>query len=88
MLIAVLTKPPNSVNSYTMDWSDLGETVTSSSWSVPSGLTQVSGSFGASSSFIQVSGGVACNTYEVTNFINTSSGQTSSRSVVFHFRSW
>lgn len=87
MIVAILTKPPNSVFTYEMDWSDLGETITSSSWTA-SGLTTVSSSFGTDYSLIKVSGGEACTNYQLINYVNTNSGQVTSRSVILSFRNW
>lgn len=90
-LLQVFVKPPGSSNDYTIDWSEwlnTGDIISSSSWTVPAGLTAVASSFTDTETVIRVSGGVSCNSYELINMINTSGGELSTRSIVLYYRSW
>lgn len=78
-------KDPSDIKTYTMDWSgDLldGATLTGSTWDIqPTGLTKVSDGIvsGNLKSSLTVSGGVAGTTYECTNQVTTSAGETLNR---------
>ena len=76
-----LPKDPNSVIDFVMDWSDwLGsDTISSSDWTVTTGLTEDSDAYTTTTATIWVSGGEAGTTYTLTNRIVTSSGRTADR---------
>ena len=69
------TKAPGEKLDYQEDWSDwLGtETIASSSWDVPSGLTGTDSSNDSDTTTIFLSGGSIGGTYMVRNVITTSS---------------
>ena len=54
-------------------WLLAGETITSSLWTIPTGLTLVSQQNTGTVTTVFVSGGVANNVYEITNTITTNS---------------
>lgn len=77
------TKDPDAVLDYSIDWTDWlsgGEKITSSSWIVPSGITQDSASATDYVTTIWFSGGTVGVTYRVTNRIVTGAGRTDDRS--------
>jgi len=76
--INTYTKDPDSTLNYSIDWSswlDSGETIDSSTWIVPAGLTEGSGAYastsGSASTTIWLSGGTSGVDYRVTNRITT-----------------
>jgi hypothetical protein len=88
MAIAVRTKDPAAKLDYQFDWNDwlVGDTIASSSWVVPAGLTNVNDSFTAQTTTIRLSGGTHGVNYECVNHIITASGQEDDRSITIHVR--
>ncbi len=76
-------KDPDEATLYGVDWLDrLGEaTITSSSWVVPAGITQVSASYTDTQTTIKLSGGTLGSTNRVTNRVTTSDGETLDQSI-------
>jgi hypothetical protein len=81
---------PGADLDYSVDWSEwlaAGETITGSSWPAVAGLTlsrdQVSGGTVAS---VFAAGGVAGQTYVLTNQITTSAGRVDSRTITLNCR--
>lgn len=75
-------KDPSDVLDYTRDWStDLvtGETISTSTWTVPTGITKDSDSNDDDTATIWLSGGTHGTDYEVANKIVTSAGRTYER---------
>lgn len=77
-------KDPNDVLDYTINWSTwLGaDTIASSTWTVPTGLTAGVTSNSTTATTIWLSGGTAGVTYLVTNKIVTAAGRTKEDSIV------
>lgn len=67
-----------------IDWSDWldGETIASSSWSVPAGLTLVSESTTSTTRTGWIEGGVLGETYYISNSIVTNSGRDNKQTAV------
>ena len=85
-ILTTFCKDDSEVLDYKVDW-DLflsSETVASSTWTVPSGITKDSDSFDATSATIWLSGGTLTETYTLTNTITTTSTpvRTATRSFV------
>lgn len=81
-------KDPGETLDYNFDWSDwLGsaEVLSSSSWSIPPGLTQVSASNSGTLATVWVSGGSA-GAYQLTNTVITNQGRTAVRSLTLRVR--
>ena len=81
----VKLKDPDSVLDYTNDWSDWlsgSEVISTSTWSVDTGITQDSESETNTTATIFVSGGSAGETYRLTNEIVTDQARTAERSVI------
>ena len=73
-------KDPDAILDFTVDWSDklaTGEEISSSSWVVPTGITEGSGAFASTNTTttatIWLSGGTLGETYNVVNRIVTDS---------------
>jgi hypothetical protein len=83
-------KDPNSVLDYTVDWYDEGwlgiDTIATSTWIVPTGLTNIAESHTTKIATIWLSGGTAGTNYEVTNRITTAGGRTDDRTIVIECR--
>ena len=78
-------KDPDAKLTYGFDWSDwlaLDETISASSWIVPSGLSQSGTEMNATSTAIVLSGGSVETSYIVTNRIVTASGLQEDRSFI------
>lgn len=76
---ANFNKDPDAIENFTVDWAlALGsDTISSSTWIVPSGMTQVAASNTTVLATIQLSGGTLGSTYAVVNRITTTtSGET------------
>lgn len=78
-------KDPNAVLDYTFDWSAwLGDdTISTSTWIVPAGITKASSSNTATTTTIWLSGGRQTAKYLVTNRIVTANGRTEDRTAEF-----
>lgn len=76
-------KDPDEVLDYVIDWSDrlAGDTISTSTWEVPSGITKDSDSNGTTSTTVWLSGGTANAVYTLTNRIVTAAGRTMDQSV-------
>jgi hypothetical protein len=86
-------KSPDAVQSIAIDWTSRarrdpdaliladGETLTGSSWTVPSGLTQGSASYGEDSSTITLSGGSPGQTYTLRCDVTTSASRAIQQTV-------
>lgn len=82
-------KDPNAVVPFTRDWSlwlETGDSITSSTWILPSGITEVSSTRDSTTATIVISGGTDGEAYEVTNRITTSNGYTDDRTFKIQVR--
>ena len=81
-------KDPSAVLDYTIDWSTwLGsDTISTSSWTVESGITKDSDNNTTTTATIWLSGGTAGTDYTVTNTIVTAGGRTDQRSLLIAVR--
>jgi len=78
-------KDPHAVLDYGFDWSDwldTGETLSSATWTVPSGITKDSQQLGDTSTKAWFSGGTAGESYTIACKVVTSAGRTDERSFV------
>lgn len=84
MALQTFRKDPDSVLDYGFDWSSwlaTGETISTSTWTVPSGITKDSDEKDNTSTTIWLSGGTAGTTYALANKIVTSVGRTTERTM-------
>lgn len=80
-------KSPNDNLDYEVDWSDWlvnSETILTSIWIVPSGLTAGSSTNTATAATQRISGGTAGQQYTIINRITTSGSNTAERSVTIN----
>jgi len=83
------TKDPQAVLDYAVDWSDWlasGETISTSTWAVPSGVTKDSDSSTTTKATIWLSGGTAGEDYDLVNHVITSSSREDDRTITVAVR--
>ena len=77
--MSILLKHPDATLDYGFDysnWLDSGETISDSSWEVPSGLVEEGSNFSATGTKIWLSGGTEDEEYTITNTIETTESAT------------
>ena len=76
-------KDPDAVLDYETDWEDwLGtDTISTSSWTVPTGITKDSDTNTTTTATIWLSGGTAGTSYTLVNRIVTAGGRTEDRTI-------
>jgi len=76
-------KDPDAILDYTVDWSEWldTDTIASSDWEVPSGMSEQSSSNTTLTATVWLSGGTTDNTYAVVNRIVTAAGRTDDRTI-------
>lgn len=81
---ALAPKDPDDVKDYMVDWSDwLGtDTISTTAWTISSGLTKDSDTNSSTGATIWLSGGTAGDTYQLSNRITTAGGRTADRTFV------
>lgn len=86
--LPTFVKDPNETLDYKVDWSAYlaGDTITTSTWTVDSGLTKGSTPFTASAAVVWLSGGTDYTTYKATNTIVTAGGRTAERTIQIQIR--
>lgn len=82
------TKDPDAVLDYVNDWASwlAGDTIISSTWIAPSGITVDSDSFTDTTATVWLSGGTVGTSYSVVNRIVTAAGRTDDRTLHFHVK--
>lgn len=82
------TQDPSSVLDWGFNWGSwLGaDTITTSTWTVSTGLTKASETHDATTTTVWLSGGVAPATYTVTNRVVTAAGRTDERSFLVQIK--
>lgn len=78
-----VTKDPQAVLDYTLDWSLWldGDTISTSTWALDVGITEDSESETATTTTVWVSGGTAGTTYNAVNTITTVGLRTDQRTI-------
>lgn len=77
-------KDPQEVLDYRIDWSarlEEGETISTSTWTVPAGITKDEDENAAATATIWLSGGTLGETYELVNQIVTSDERTMDQTI-------
>jgi hypothetical protein len=72
-------KDPDAQLDYALDWSlwlNVADTIAASTWIVPTNLIVVASTFSSTSTTVWLKGGIAGETYVVTNRITTASNPT------------
>jgi len=84
------TKDPEAVLDYSIDWTkwldEVGDTIETSTWIVPTGLTKVTETNTTKLATVWLSGGTVGTNYTVTNRITTAAGRTDDRSITIRVR--
>jgi hypothetical protein len=77
------SKDPDEILDYQIRWANrlIDDTIASSTWEVPAGITEEDNSFADYRTYIWLSGGTAGETYTITNRITTAAGRTMDQSV-------
>jgi hypothetical protein len=79
------TKDPDEVVDYDIDWSDQmtadSDTISTSTWTVPTGITKDSSSNTTTRTKVWLSGGTTGETYTLLNRVVTAGGRTLDQSV-------
>jgi len=80
---STFTKDPDATLDYQIDWSDWldSDTISTSTWTVPSGITKDSDTASTTATTIWLSGGTAGESYELVNQIVTAAGRTDDRTI-------
>ncbi len=88
MTAIAFVKDPGARLDYQVDWTDwLGtDTITTSAWSVPAGLTKETEAFEAAVATVWLSGGTAQTDFTVTNAVTTAGGRVDQRSFLVRVR--
>jgi hypothetical protein len=89
MIIGAFVKDPNSTIDFAVDWAEWlssGDTVSSSSWEVPTGLTVSSASVANNVTRSFLTGGLAGVDYMITNRVTTQGGRIEDRSILVQVR--
>lgn len=82
-------KDPDAVLDYVFDWRDwLADTeiISTSSWTVETGLTKDSDSNTDSTATVWLSGGTDGECYKITNSITTNGGRTDNRTMLIEVK--
>lgn len=78
-------KDPDAVIDFKQDWSEwvaaTGDTIVTSTWIVPTGITKTNESNTATTATVWLSGGTVGSSYQVTNRIVTAQGRTDDRTL-------
>ena len=77
------TKDPDAVLNYSIDWETWlsSDTISTSSWTVDTGITKDSDSNTTTATSVVMSGGTAGKRYDATNQITTAGGYTDDRTI-------
>ncbi len=77
-------KDPDSVLDYTINWLTWldGDTISASTWTVPSGLTEDSDTFGDSTATVWLSGGTVGKEYRIVNHITTAAARQEDQTLI------
>lgn len=91
-VVKTYRKDPESVLDFGLDWAApeseggpwlaTGESISTSEWTVPAGLTANSDEFDSTKTKVWIAGGTAGNSYVIENKITTTAGRTDERSLL------
>ena len=75
---------PDAVLDYTVNWETWldGDTISASSWTLPTGLTEDSNTFGDSIATVWLSGGTVGKRYSIVNHITTAAGREEDQTLI------
>ena len=83
MVLGTFLKDQNAILDYRIDWSLWldGDTISTSTWTLESGITKATDTFTDTITTIWLSGGTLGTTYTVSNRITTANGRTEDRTI-------
>ena len=87
--MALYTKDPDARLDYRVDWTlwlEDAETISTSEWIVPAGLTKVDESNATKTATVWLTGGTVGQTYRVTNRVTTNQNRIDDRSIQIDVR--
>lgn len=86
---SIFIKDPSAILDYSVDWTGWlasGDTIVTSSWTVPEGITEDSESQTTTTATIWLSGGTEGEDYTLVNKIATAGGRTEERTITIKVR--
>jgi hypothetical protein len=88
MSIKTFVKDPDAVLDYAGNWGPWlnSDTILTSVWEVPSGITKDSDSHTSATTLIWLSGGSVGQTYQLRNRITTAAGRTDDRTIAIKIK--
>ena len=87
--MTTFVKDPDAVLDYAIDWSAWlpeGDTINTSTWTVPVGITADSDTHDGTSTTVWLSGGTSGENYELVNRVVTTGGRTDDRTIYVNIR--
>lgn len=87
--MSVFVKDPNATLDFACDWSawlQEDETIVTSEWLPPDGITAATESVTGGKAIVWLSGGTVGESYQVTNRITTSAGRIDDRTMTIRVR--
>lgn len=87
-VLATFIKAPDEVLDYSLDWTLWlsGDTLSTSTWTVPLGLTAVTSSFTTKITTQWISGGTLGTSLSVINEVTTAGGRTGERTILLQIQ--
>jgi hypothetical protein len=85
--IATITKDPDAKLDYSLDWSDwlvTGDTIATSTWTLPTGITKYADTKSDTVATIWLTGGTEGDSYNITNHIITADGREEDRTITIN----
>ena len=82
------TKDPDATLDYKVDWASwlVDDTITNSTWIVPTGITYEIDANDTTSATVWLSGGSVGSSYEVVNRITTTAGRIDDRTITIRIK--
>ena len=92
--IATFTKDPDSILTYTLNWNgstpgpwlDTGDTISTSTWIVPNGISASTSSNTNTTTTVKVGAATSGEDYSLTNRITTANGLKTDRTILIRVR--
>jgi hypothetical protein len=82
-------KDPSATLDYKIDWTQwlvVGDTISTSTWSVPTGITKDTDTTNTTYTTIWLSGGTDGTKYTITNHVTTNTGRVDERSITIEVK--
>lgn len=84
----MIEKDPSSVRTYYVNWTEwlAGDTIATSTWVVPEGLTKANDTNNDTHAYVKVSGGVIGTYYKLVNHIITAAGEQEDKTILIYIK--